>query len=267
MNPTKNLRQLLLFFGMTLGLTYLVFWGPLVLFKIPGASFAGPSGPPWAVALFISGGFTPSIVAILLNWKQKTLREMWKRLNPFTVNLKWHAIILGIVVLASAGQMGILHLMDQAFDHSLFLTQGMLLLPLLILGPLSEELGWRGYALPRLLSRWNPLTSSLILGVVWSFWHLPLFYLVGTAQYVHKLSFLAFMVGTTTVSFLYTWMFNNTNGSIWSAVFFHWAYTYVMDTINVGSGSPTAVFQWVQYIPYLVITILVIFRSFPKNEL
>lgn len=66
-------RELWIFFGLTLGLTYLVFWGPLAVFGIPGASLSGTSGPPWAIALYVLGGFTPSLVAIFLNWRAKTL--------------------------------------------------------------------------------------------------------------------------------------------------------------------------------------------------
>jgi hypothetical protein len=133
-----------------------------------------------------------------------------------------------------------------------------MLLPLLILGPLSEELGWRGYALERLQARWNALVSSLILGVIWSLWHLPLFYIVGTSQYLYNMSFLGFLVGTTTTLVLYTWAYNNTGGSIWSAVFLHWMYTYALDTLSVGMTPPSADYQWLQYVPYILIAAVVV---------
>jgi len=256
-SKTKS-KQLWLFFSLTLGLTYLVFWGPLAVLGIPGASLSGASGPPWAIALFIIGGFTPSLVAIFLNWRQKTLRVMWKRLDPRTVNLKWYIAIIGAVILGTVGQLLIIRVLGYAFDPSLFLTRLTLLLPLLILGPLSEELGWRGYALDRLQTRWNALTSSLILGVIWSLWHLPLFYIVGTSQYVYEISFVGFMLGTTTISVLYTWAYNNTGGSIWSAVVFHWVYTYALDTLGVGMTPPPANYQWLQYVPYIIIAIVVV---------
>jgi len=251
------MKELWTFFALTLGLTYLVFWGPLAVLGIPGASLSGASGPPWAIALYVIGGFTPSLVAIFLNWRKKTLRAMWKRLDPRTVNLKWHLAILGVVLLGTMGQLIVIQLLGYDFDASLFLTRIMMLLPLLILGPLSEELGWRGYALDRLQSRWNALTSSLTLGVIWSLWHLPLFYIVGTSQYLYDISFLGFMLGTTTISILYTWAYNNTGGSIWSAVFFHWIYTYALDTLSVGMTPPPSDYQWLQYVPYIIITIVV----------
>jgi len=261
----KSLKELWTFFALTLGLTFLVFWGPLAVLGIPGASLSGASGPPWAIALYIAGGFTPSLVAIFLNWRAKTLRAMWKRLDPRTVNWKWHLAILGVVVLGTVGQLIVIQLLNYSFDASLFLSRIMMLLPLLILGPLSEELGWRGYALERLQTRWNALASSLILGVIWSLWHLPLFYIVGTSQYVYDISFLGFMLGTTTISVLYTWAYNNTGASIWSAVFFHWIYTYALDTLGVGMAPPPSDYQWLQYLPYILIAVVVVVFWGPKK--
>jgi membrane protease YdiL (CAAX protease family) len=261
----QSVKELSAFFGLTLGLTYLVFWGPLALFGIPGASLSGASGPPWAIALYILGGFAPSLVALFLTWRQKGLRAMWKRLDPRTVSWRWHLAMLGVVVLGTAGQLTVIHLLGYTFDASLFLTRLTMLLPLLILGPLSEELGWRGYALERLQRRWNALISSLILGIIWSLWHLPLFYIVGTSQYLYNMSFMGFLVGTTTTSILYTWAYNNTGGSIWSAVFLHWLYTYALDTLSVGMTPPPANYQWLQYVPYILIVAVVIVVWGPKT--
>jgi membrane protease YdiL (CAAX protease family) len=261
----ESLKELWVFLGLTLGLTTLIFWGPLAVLGIPGASLSGASGPPWAIALYVIGGFMPSPVTIFLNWQGKTLRAMWKRLAPRTVSSKWHLAILGVVVLGTVGQLIIIRLLAYAFDSSLFLSRLMMLLPLLILGPLSEEFGWRGYALDRLQTRWNALTSSLILGVIWSLWHLPLFYIVGTSQYLYDISFLGFMLGTTTTSVLYTWAYNNTGSSIWSAVFFHWVYTYALDTLGVGMTPPPVDYQLLQYAPYILIAIAVVVIWGPKT--
>jgi len=260
-----SLKDLWYFFGLTLGLSYLVFWGPLAVLGIPGASLSGAAGPPWAIALYVIGGFTPSLVAIFLSWRQKTLRLMWKRLDPRTVNWKWHLAILGIVFLGTLGQLLIIQLLGLAFDLTLFLTRPLMLAPLLVLGPLSEELGWRGYALDRLQTRWNALTSSLILGVIWSLWHLPLFYIVGTSQNLYDISFVGFTLGTTTISVLYTWAYNNTGRSIWSAVFFHWIYTYTLDTLSVGMTPLPADYQWLQYLPYLLIAVVTVAIWGPKT--
>ena len=128
-HKSVSMRQLWMFFSLTLGLTYLVFWGPLALLGIPGASLSGASGPPGAVALYVIDGFTPSLVAIFLNWRAKTLRAMWKRLDPRTVNLKWHLTTFGIVILGTMGQLIVIQLLGYSFDVSLFISRLMMLLP------------------------------------------------------------------------------------------------------------------------------------------
>ena len=158
---TNPIKETFWFFALTLGMVFLIFWGPLALFGIPGASLeAGKSGPTWAVVLFVVGGFTPSLVAIFLTWRKdgkSGLRSMFSRLNPRTVSLKWHLVIVLVVALGTLGQLTIITLLGYTFDLSLFFTRIVLLLPLLILGPLSEEFGWRGYALPRLQTSWKTL--------------------------------------------------------------------------------------------------------------
>ena len=78
-----------------------------------------------------------------------------------------------------------------------------------------EEIGWRGFALPRLLERWNAFTASLILGVVWALWHLPYFF------FGMPYSFLIYALYLLAVSVLMTWIFNHTQGSLLVAVIFH----------------------------------------------
>lgn len=82
-----------------------------------------------------------------------------------------------------------------------------------------EEIGWRGFALPRLLSRWNALTSSLILGTVWALWHLPLFFM--------GLPPLAYWIFTVSMTTLMAWIMNNNRGSVFLAILFHfWINVY-----------------------------------------
>src|SRR5215213_5915444 len=77
-------------------------------------------------------------------------------------------------------------------------------------GPLGEELGWRGYALPRLQVGRSALSASLILGVIWATWHLP-FYISGAATLAE---FAPTSVTTFAATIVITWLFNNTNGSV-----------------------------------------------------
>jgi membrane protease YdiL (CAAX protease family) len=90
---------------------------------------------------------------------------------------------------------------------------------LLIFVTLGEEVGWRGYALPALQARYSALLASLILGVVWALWHLPVFFNPDTSY--SNLPFLLFLVFIVPVAVLMTWLFNSTAGSVLMAMIFH----------------------------------------------
>ncbi|MEA5451873.1 CPBP family intramembrane glutamic endopeptidase [Leptolyngbya sp. CCNP1308] len=92
---------------------------------------------------------------------------------------------------------------------------------LLFGGPLGEEFGWRGYALPVLQERYSWRVASLILGIVWGAWHLPLFYMADTAQ--SHIPVGLFMVSTVALSVLFAWLFNHTGGSVLPALVLHTA--------------------------------------------
>jgi membrane protease YdiL (CAAX protease family) len=85
-------------------------------------------------------------------------------------------------------------------------------------GAVSEELGWRGYALDELQTRWNALTSSLVLGLVWGFWHTPAFLIPGLSQHemggIFSWNYVAFLAMPVMGSILHTWIYNNTGRSI-----------------------------------------------------
>jgi membrane protease YdiL (CAAX protease family) len=82
-----------------------------------------------------------------------------------------------------------------------------------------EEFGWRGYVLDRFQLRWNALVASLILGAIWGLWQLPLHFIGGTIQ--HTVPIWEFVAQTIVVTIAYTWLYNNTGGSILVAMLFH----------------------------------------------
>ena len=86
-------------------------------------------------------------------------------------------------------------------------------------GALGEELGWRGFALPRLLERLSPVWASLGLGTIWFVWHLPAFFVAGTPQ--DALSLPAFGVSALSLSVLATWLFQNSGGSVLPSLLMH----------------------------------------------
>ncbi len=96
-----------------------------------------------------------------------------------------------------------------------------------MIGAIGEELGWRGFALPRLQTRFNALSSSLILGVFWGFWHLPIYLLIGLEEGQFDFpNFLGFITLTVFIAIIITWIVNNTNGSVLSATIFHASFNF-----------------------------------------
>jgi membrane protease YdiL (CAAX protease family) len=265
---TKTVKEAYVFLGLTLAFSYFVFWGPLALFKIPAISFVSDiKGPTWAITLFILGGFVPSLLAIFLTWEKEGLaglRLLGRCILQFKLGWRWYVLTFLIVIAGTAGQLTINKLLGNTFPGSLFLAQWSSFLPLLILGPLSEEIGWRGYALERLQTRWNALISSLIIGLVWALWHLPLFLMVGTSQHELGLPFVGFLVGFMANSVFYTWLYNNTKQSLWSAILFHWLFTYVAQVVSSGViRSP--LYNWLEYLPYVILAAIVVLIWKPQK--
>jgi uncharacterized protein len=91
----------------------------------------------------------------------------------------------------------------------------------------GEELGWRGYALPRLLAQRSALAASLILGVMWGAWHLPTFFVAGAPQY--GLPFSAFVLLTMAYSVVIGWVYVHSRESVLIASLMHGA-------INLSQG-------------------------------
>ena len=103
----------------------------------------------------------------------------------------------------------------------LLLVAANFILVFLVGGPLGEELGWRGYALPELQRRWGWRSASLVLGATWALWHLPLFYSAGTVQ--SRLPLGLFALSAMASSVVFAWLFNRTQRSLLPVLVLHTA--------------------------------------------
>jgi membrane protease YdiL (CAAX protease family) len=202
--------------------TYLLSWGIWIPLALTGQS------NQW---LFWLAGFAPSFAALVLTafqggWSgtRQLLRLRWQA-KPI-----WYVIsLLGtpMVMLAALGlnvalggdwpqYVDLNHLVTSPEQWPLVIV---VFLYIFIFTALGEEVGWRGYALPRLQAHFSPFTSSLVLGSVWALWHSPLFWIVGDFHQQLPVSwFLLQVLGST---FLYTWMYNRTKGSLLIVLLFH----------------------------------------------
>lgn len=185
------------------------------------------------------------------------LQKLWRRIIQFRIGWRMYLAGIAIVVFGTVCQIGLNNLQGHTFDLDLFLLQLPTLPALLILGPLSEELGWRGYAQDRLQKRWSPQVAGVIVGVVWALWHLPLFFMPGTSQHELGIPFVGFFFGIVGMSLIFAWLHNHTGGSVWTAIYFHWIYTFAAQVVATGV-TRNATYNWLEYTPYMLVALLVV---------
>jgi uncharacterized protein len=149
----------------------------------------------------------------------------------------WYAIAVSLPLAAVVLAIGIGMLLRLAAPR--VSTDAAVLVPLLLVnimaGPLGEELGWRGTALPRLLGHWGALTSSLVLGVAWWAFHTPGFLL---GLFPPGFSPVSALLGALALTVLITWMFNNTGGSLIPGSLMHLSINFVTAATGVVASPP-----------------------------
>jgi membrane protease YdiL (CAAX protease family) len=229
-------RQLTVFFLLAFVLTWLLLV-PQALsahgvlpFELPGA-------------LFIVVGYLPALAAVLVaraSGGRAEVHELLRRLLVWRVGAGWYGVaVLGFPVVFLAS-FAVYHLpggtRPTPIDGSLGLPLGYLL-NLVVLGLLNgEEIAWRGFALPALQRRYSALTASLILGPIEALFHAPLFLTPGQPQsHIPPLGFLGLSIAD---AILFTWLFNNTGGSLLLVYLFHAAQNASTNVLPVADNGP-----------------------------
>ncbi|HTD77956.1 MAG TPA: type II CAAX endopeptidase family protein [Chloroflexota bacterium] len=210
-----SLARVWRFTALAFGITWLIWWTAALaargLIVVPA-----PLG-----LLSILGGVGPSLAAVVLTAREAGgpgVRALLGRAVTWRAHPGWYAVVLLGPFALHGTAMG-LHVLlgGQPPDPAQLIGSlpGVLvsLVPVFLLfGPLGEEFGWRGYALPRLQARFGALAASLLVGVAWAAWHTPLFF-DPTSSYAQlpPMVFVARMVG---LAVLFTWLVNRTGGSL-----------------------------------------------------
>lgn len=193
---------------------------------------AGLLSPGWIQLGALSSSLA-AIVLVLIEGRKGGLRELLSRALIWRVGIRWWIIALFFMIVPSVAALYVYHLLGgPAVDWSglqpLYTVVPMFIF-LTIAAGIGEEFGWRGFLLPRLQTRYNALVSGLIVGVAWATWHVPLFFIEGTSQYEQQLEggllpvVLGYAVFVIVQSVQFTWLFNNTRGSVLLAAVFHGA--------------------------------------------
>jgi membrane protease YdiL (CAAX protease family) len=225
---TKNRISPWLLFALVFSLS----WGLWALAAL--SSSKGAALP--AQLLHYAGGLMPVAVTIALLYLRHTpefQRDFWQRAIEFKrIGIQWYAVIvLTVPILTALGAIGDMLLGGAGVKLEAaerFVQQPLMFVPfalfMLVFGPLPEELAWRGYVLDGLQAKWNALTSSLILGVAWTVWHVPLFFIQGSYQYglgLGTAQFWLYMMDKVPQSVVMTWIYNNNRRSTLSAILLH----------------------------------------------
>ena len=264
-----RLHDLTIFFFLVFALTW-----PFMIADALGSHALLPFRLPLPLLLVMS--YMPTLAAVIvtgLAGGRKGIRTLLQKFLIWRVKFGWYLaaiggfalICLGALLLADrlAGSPGLRLLSEEAASSSGWglVLNGVLLFVVstLING---EELAWRGFALPRLQTRWNALASSLILGVVWTLFHAPLFFtLTGSSQ--AGSSFPAFLLGTLGLSVLFTWLYNHTFGSVLLAYLFHGSVNTWTRLFPIDHGG--LLIEWSMTIMIWLVAAIVVGIYGPKN--
>ncbi len=225
----RGMRDVLLFLAFSHGWT----WGLWAL-----AGVLGETVWEWpAAGFFYLGGAGVFVGAWVMVWVidgRDGVRELAVRIvDPRRIGARWWLVALLLFPLltgVAAGVAALSGMTEAALD--LRGAGARLLDPwslaafaffILLLGPLPEEIGWRGYLLDRLQLRWSALGASLVLGVIWWSWHLPLFVLPGYYEAFARATPtpLDILWGILPAAVLYTWLYNNTGRSVLAVIVLH----------------------------------------------
>jgi len=255
-------RKLANFFIITFAFSWLL-WLPQVL------KFNGFPDLPDIVGLpGMFAPFGPFVAAFYLVWREKGsagVRAFWKR--GWQINFKKIWLLLAVLIgpVIAFLTFGILTVLQGSFSWDYGISPAMVIPVFLLIyftNALPEEYGWRGYALEPLQRRTNPLYASLILGAIWALWHLPLFFMEGTTQ--AAIPMYQYFLQTIVLAILYTWLYNNTGGSVLIAVIFH---AVANTSAAVVPFWTTELGRWINFgLLLLVAVISVLLSKRGKNE-
>lgn len=204
---------------------------------------AGIEAPVLRALVFNLGVFTPGIVALLFTLRQRGatgVSSLLKRLVQWEVGGRWYAFALLFMV--SVKLLVALILRVSTGVWPVFGSEPFPLLfaaaigSTLIGGQVGEELGWRGYALPRLARRLGLAPAAILLGVIWAAWHLPLFFIyVGDTV---GQSFPYYLLQVTALSVAIAWLYMKSGCSLLLTMLLHAAINNTKDIVPSALPAP-----------------------------
>jgi membrane protease YdiL (CAAX protease family) len=222
-------------------LSYLVAWTAFITVAlwVPAQTAAG-----YALVLF--GAYSPGGIALLVTARSAGRREvaaLLRRILKADVPIRLYILALTYMAAVKVAA-AILHRLVTG-DWPPFGDGSLALIPLAIVVSTpfqaGEEIGWRGYALPRLADRFGLRIASVLLGIIWAAWHLPQFYIAGADTY-HQ-SFVVWALQVIALSVAFAWLYAKSGGSLLLVMLLHSAINNSKDIVPSGAVVPPGVFS------------------------
>ena len=229
--------------------------------------------PPVAAQLGAISSSLAAIILVVVEGRKGGLRELLGRFLIWRVGIQWWAFALFFTIIPSIAALYLFNLLggppvDWSGLPPLYTVVPTFII-LTVAAGIGEEFGWRGFLLPRLQTRHNALISSLIVGVIWAIWHIPLFFIKGTGQYDIQSqggllpAILGYSIFVIFSSIQFTWVFNNTKGSVLLAAVMHGASNAWGGYIDVFRGHFGGILTFV--VVSVLVSIIIVLMAGPTN--
>jgi len=203
-----------------------------------------PAGSPLGGALILLGAFAPALAALAVTLRaegRSGVIALLRRITRWSVAAKYYVFALGFMIALKLTAAVIYRTSTSSWPR--FDTSQWYLIPFAIAFSTpfqaGEEIGWRGYALPRLADRFGLGNASVLLGFIWGVWHLPQFFIRDGDSY--RQAFPVFVLQVTAMSVAFAWLYARTNGSLLLTMLLHAAINNSKDIVpsEVLGGTDT----------------------------
>lgn len=233
---------------------------------------------PLLLAVVLLGVSGPGIAGIIMTYREQGKeggRDFWNRVFDFRrISIKWYLLIILLFPALHMISVGINYWLGGTTPQFEFIKESAtmpigipVVVILYLLQSALEELGWRGYMLDRLQALWKPLTASLVLGIFHAFWHLPMFWVVGTNQsrWLTLSDFTLFIFTVIASSIYATWYYNENHRSILAAILLHTVGNLSLDTFML-SGAGEFISQVVFILGAVIVAIAWMLPSWKQRQ-
>jgi len=252
------MRAALGFFALTYVISWMCFAAAFVMVRGRVSAAAGTRLPLLVLGLF--GTFSPSIVGLGVTARSEGvagIHTLLERLFKWRVGVRWYVFAAGYLATIKIGVALVHRIAIGSWPRFGVEPWYILAIATVLSTPVQagEEIGWRGFALPRLAARLGLARASLLLGIVWAIWHLPLFFVPGVDNYGQ--SFVIFALQVTAISVPMAWLYARTNGSLLLVMLMHGASNQTRNIVPSAVPATAHPLALSTYLPaWLTVTLL-----------